>query len=60
MNFEEVKQLVMDSIDESKNLNDLIHIVINKIYQKGFNDGRDCLNDTMYEGTDEKYYPKTW
>ena len=38
MNFEEVKQLVLESIDESNNMNELIQIIVNKIYQKGFND----------------------
>ena len=40
MDFEEVKQIVMDAIDESENLNELIQIVVNKIYQKGKNDSQ--------------------
>ena len=38
MNFEEVKQLVLESIDESNDMNELIQIVVNKIYQKGIMD----------------------
>ena len=41
MNFEEVKQLVLDSIDESANMNELIQTVINKIYQKGYDSARE-------------------
>ena len=38
MDFEEVKQIVRDSVDESANLDELIQIVVNKIYQKGKDD----------------------
>lgn len=43
MNFEEVKQLVLDSIDESANMNELIQTVINKIYQKGYDSARETI-----------------
>ena len=36
--FEEIKPIVIESIDEAKNINDLIQIVVNKIYQKGKDD----------------------
>ena len=44
MEFEEVKQIVKDSIDESENLNELIQIVVNKIYQKGKDDSEKMTN----------------
>lgn len=40
ISFDEVKQMFRDSIDESANINELLQNVANKIYQKGFNDGR--------------------
>ena len=40
ISFEEVKQLFQESIDDSANINELLKNVANKIYQKGFNDGR--------------------
>ena len=43
MEFEEVKRIIMDSIDEAKNINDLIQIVVNKIYQKGKDDALNQL-----------------
>lgn len=39
ISFEEIKAIVMDSIDESKNLNDLIERVCKKIYFTGVRDG---------------------
>ena len=49
MNFEEVKQLVLESIDESNDMNELIQIVVNKIYQKGFNNAK--KNDSTQTNT---------
>ena len=40
ISFDEVKRIIIDSIDESKNMNELIQTTVNKIYEKGFNDGR--------------------
>ena len=40
ISFNEVKRIIIDSIDESKNMNELIQTTVNKIYEKGFNDGR--------------------
>lgn len=40
ISFEEVKQIFQESIDDSSNINELLKSVANKIYQKGFNDGR--------------------
>lgn len=40
ISFEEVKQIFQESIDNSANINELLQSVANKIYQKGFNDGR--------------------
>ena len=40
ISFEEVKQIFQESIDDSANINELLQNVANKIYQKGFNDGR--------------------
>jgi hypothetical protein len=39
MDFEGVKRIVIESIDESKTINELIQIVIDKIYKRGFKDG---------------------
>ena len=40
ISFEEIKQIFQESIDDSVNINELLQNVANKIYQKGFNDGR--------------------
>ena len=40
MRFEEVKQIVLESIDEAETINDLIQIVVDKIYQKGKDDAK--------------------
>ena len=34
MDFEEVKRLALESVDESSNMNELIQNIVNKIYQK--------------------------
>ena len=39
--FEEVKALALEEIDNAKNLNDLLERIIQRIYQKGKNQG--CL-----------------
>ena len=35
LDFEELKQIVLDSIDESANMIELMQTVIDKVYQKG-------------------------
>ena len=40
ISFDEVKQMFCESINDSKNINELLQIVANKIYQKGFDDGK--------------------
>lgn len=40
MEFEEFKQIVLDTIDESSNLNELVKNVVNKVYQKGIDDSK--------------------
>ena len=40
ISLEEVKQMVLNSIEESEDMNELIQTTINKIYEKGFDDGR--------------------
>ena len=40
MEFEQLKQIVMDSIDEAKTPIDLFQIVLDKVYQKGVEDGK--------------------
>lgn len=40
ISFSEVKEMFKESIDDSANINELLQNVANKIYQKGFNDGR--------------------
>ena len=40
MEFEELKQIVIDSIDEAKTPVDLFQIVINKVYEKGIEEGK--------------------
>ena len=40
ISFEEVKQMFRESIDDSANMNELLQSVANKIYQRGFDDGR--------------------
>lgn len=39
ISFEEIKEIVKDCIDESKNLNDLIEKICKKIYFTGVRDG---------------------
>lgn len=39
MTFEEAKKLLLESVDEARNLNDLLHTVVDKIYLKGYEDG---------------------
>ena len=39
ISFEEIKGIVKDSIDESKNMNDLIERICKKIYFTGVRDG---------------------
>jgi len=51
MEFEEVKQIALNSVDESANMNELIQIVINKIYQQGVEDGK-----MEHNGNREKHY----
>lgn len=53
ISFDEVKQIFLESIDDSSNINELIKNVANRIYQKGknealvFNDvqGTNCYGD---------------
>jgi hypothetical protein len=40
MEFEELKQIVIDSIDEAKTPIDLMQIIVNKVYEKGIEDGK--------------------
>ena len=40
MPFEDFKQLFIESIDEGKNMAEILSIVIEKVYQKGFEDGK--------------------
>ena len=41
MEFDKLKQIVIDSIDEAKTPVDLFQIVINKVYEKGKEDGKE-------------------
>lgn len=41
MDFETLKQIIIDSIDESKTLYDLLQIVINKVYKRGIEDAKE-------------------
>ena len=38
ISFDEVKQIFLESIDDSSNINELIKNVANRIYQKGKNE----------------------
>ena len=40
MDFETLKQIFIDSIDEAKTPVDLFQIVINKVYEKGVEKGK--------------------
>ena len=40
MEFEELKQIVIDSIDEAKTPIDLMQIIVKKVYEKGVEDGK--------------------
>ena len=51
MDFEGVKRIVAESIDESKTINELIQIVIDKIYKRGFKDGAEDHKRTDNQGT---------
>lgn len=49
ISFEEVKRMVIESIEESNTVNDLIETVINKIYKKGVDDAKTVSSQKMYE-----------
>lgn len=48
--FEEVKKLMIESVDNSNDINDLIQTVIDKIYLKGV---QDDLNQSPDSEVDE-------
>lgn len=43
MPFEVFKQLFIESIDEGKNMVEILSIVIEKVYQKGVEDGKKSI-----------------
>ena len=47
LDFEELKQIVLNSIDEAKTPVDLFQIVINKVYEKGKEDGNEAFDTLM-------------
>ena len=41
MDFEEFKKIVIESIDDAKTPVDLVQIIVNKVYEKGIEDGKE-------------------
>ena len=39
MKFDDVKQMLLEAVDEAKTVEELIDIVIYRIYNNGFHDG---------------------
>ena len=41
MDFEDFKKIVIESIDDAKTPVDLVQIIVNKVYEKGIEDGKE-------------------
>ena len=39
MEFDDIKQLLLEAVDEVKTVEELIELLANRIYEKGFQDG---------------------
>lgn len=52
ISFDEVKQMFRESVDESKNMNEILQTVVNKIYQKGFEDGKPKYANVVFKQYD--------
>lgn len=49
ISFEEVKEILKKSIDETTDINEALEKTVQFIYSKGYEDGRRCLNKKVEE-----------
>ena len=51
ISFEEVKEILKKSIDETTNINEALEKTVQFIYSKGYEDGRRCLNEKVNDSS---------